>query len=72
MADNSLLVPVDAKTQDWPRKVANAINALLRRRSSPFDMFAAEPTDPTEGMTYYDTTTHKLRVYDGTIWQDGW
>lgn len=25
------LVPIDAKTTDWPRRVANAINALIGR-----------------------------------------
>jgi len=28
------------------------------------------PSSPTEGMVYYDGVTHKLRVYDGTIWVD--
>lgn len=26
-----LFVPVDGKGLDWPRKVANAVNSLLRR-----------------------------------------
>jgi hypothetical protein len=28
------------------------------------------PLTPTEGDIYMDSTTHKLRCYDGTIWND--
>jgi len=31
---------------------------------------AVAPTTPTEGQIYYDTATHKLRCYNGTIWND--
>lgn len=31
---SELLVPVDAKALDWPRKVANAINRLTRSQST--------------------------------------
>ena len=31
---------------------------------------SATPGAPTEGMVYMDSTTHKLRCYDGTIWND--
>lgn len=30
-----MTVPVDGGTLDWPRKVANAINGLLRRVETP-------------------------------------
>ncbi len=30
------------------------------------------PATPDEGDMYMDATTHKLRVYDGTIWHDLW
>ncbi|MEZ5083209.1 MAG: hypothetical protein R2750_07145 [Bacteroidales bacterium] len=30
----------------------------------------SEPDSPLEGMVYYDEATHKLRVFDGTNWQD--
>jgi hypothetical protein len=45
---------------------------LLSR--SPFRHFSAAPTSPTpvEGDCYYDTTTHKLRVHNGSGWQDCW
>jgi hypothetical protein len=32
----------------------------------------ATPGSPTEGMSYFDSTTKKLRVYDGTAWQNCW
>jgi hypothetical protein len=31
---------------------------------------AAAPVSPSEGEIYYDSSTHKLRVYDGTVWQN--
>jgi hypothetical protein len=31
-----------------------------------------EPTDPSEGDIYMDSSTHKLRVFDGTVWHDLW
>lgn len=69
-------VPVDAKRTDWPRLVANGVNyclkALSARQSFPFQSLDAEPASPTEGQTYYDTVMHKLRVYDGTGWQNAW
>jgi len=30
------------------------------------------PTTADEGDIYMDSTTHKLRVYDGTLWHDLW
>lgn len=30
------------------------------------------PSNPGEGDVYYDAILHKLRVYDGTIWQNCW
>lgn len=32
----------------------------------------ATPASPVEGQTYMDSTSHKLRTYDGTTWQDHW
>ncbi len=32
----------------------------------------SEPANPTEGDIYMDSTSHKLRVYDGTAWHDLW
>lgn len=71
-----LFVPVDGKTIDWPRKVANAINAARRalsdRSTVPFEMLAANPSSPVEGQTYYNTATHKVRTWDGSAWQNHW
>ena len=72
------LVPVDAKRVDWPRLVADAIKALHGRASAleaPTTITftpSSTPSAPTEGMTYMDSTTHKLRTYDGTAWQNHW
>jgi hypothetical protein len=33
---------------------------------------ASAPMAPTEGQAYYDTALHKLRVWDGTVWQNAW
>jgi hypothetical protein len=30
------------------------------------------PASVSEGMIYYDSDDHKLKVYDGTTWQDCW
>lgn len=32
----------------------------------------AAPASPTEGATYYDTTLHKTRTFDGANWQNHW
>lgn len=48
-------VPVDNRTLDWPRKVANAINVLIRR-------------DPRVGDVRY-TVLGGLEYFDGEAWQ---
>jgi len=30
------------------------------------------PSNPEKGSIYFDDTTNKLRVYDGSTWQDCW
>lgn len=30
------------------------------------------PASPTEGMCYWDDTTHKLTCWDGSAWQTAW
>lgn len=37
-----------------------------------FTPLASAPASPSEGWAYYDSTTHKLFVYDGTTWQACW
>lgn len=60
----------------WFRSAAILINSLLTSvettQTNPFQMLAAAPSTPVEGQAYYDMATHKLRVYDGTSWQDAW
>jgi len=34
-----------------------------------FPELSAAPTSPFENLTYYDTTLHQLRTWDGTAWQ---
>lgn len=109
---SGLQVPVDGKGQDWPRRVANAINPTLVKipamsasittlqgdvttaqgnittlqgnvttlqgqvaplvAGHPFQELASAPSSPTEGQTYYDTALHKVRTWDGSLWQDHW
>jgi hypothetical protein len=35
-----------------------------------FPVLAADPSSPIAGQTYYNSISHKLRTYDGTIWND--
>lgn len=37
-----------------------------------FTPLASAPSSPGEGWTYYDSTLHKLRVWDGAAWQACW
>ena len=69
---SELLVPVDNKSQDWPRRVANAINRLLARRLTPFELLDAAPANPTVGMTYFDMTLGKVRTWADDTWNDHW
>jgi hypothetical protein len=77
------MIPRYLSTSDWPRKVADEVNRLLVRvaaleGATAYSVDAVtftpttEPTSPTEGLTYMDSTSHKLRTYDGTTWQDHW
>lgn len=50
------VVPVDAKTTDWPRKVATAINRLIRFVETP-----------QTGQVRYEAGT--LEWWDGSAWQ---
>ena len=31
---------------------------------------ASAPVTPSEGMVYYNSTTKKMQVYNGTAWED--
>ena len=67
----SPVIPETFQNKDWPRRVAQAVNRLLRG-STGFERLPAAPADPFEGRSYYDTTDHMARTYDGTVWQDHW
>ena len=53
-----LLVGVDGKT------TVNDVMNLTPRSTAP--------TSPSQGDIYFDNTLNKLRVYDGTTWQNCW
>lgn len=64
-------VPESYTNKDWPRRVAQAVNRMLRG-SRGFERLAAAPADPFEGQSYYDLTDHISRTWDGSAWQDHW
>ncbi len=43
------------------------VNAVMR-----LEPIATAPTSPAKGDMYFDSTINKLRVYDGTVWQNCW
>jgi len=61
----------------WIRSAALAINSLIGALETftPGSIYfapQAAPTAPIEGQAYYDATLHKLRVWDGSTWQNCW
>lgn len=78
-----MTIPRYSRTTDWPRLVADAINALENKVKTLLGATAytvetitftpiAEPASPVEGMTYLDSTSDKLRTYAGGVWNDHW
>jgi hypothetical protein len=65
----SFLPPTATNMAEWVRKASATINGLLR---APFQSSDSAPQNPIEGQGYYDLTTHKARIFDGTIWRDLW
>lgn len=61
----------DTNLPRWIRSAALAINSLIRP-TSVFFAPGAVPPDPVEGQAYYDATSHKLRVWDGSAWNNCW
>lgn len=53
---------------DWMRMVALKVNPMLQ--GYPFMSLDTDPGSPTAGFTYYNTTTNKLRCYDGSAWNN--
>ena len=43
------------------------VNSVMR-----LEPIATAPASPGKGDMYFDSTLNKLRVYDGTAWQDCW
>jgi hypothetical protein len=43
------------------------VNAVMRLEPIP-----SPPANPSKGDMYFDSTINKLRVYDGTVWQNLW
>ena len=58
-----------ASIPDWMRMVAAAVNPSLN--GYPFLSLADDPPDPAHpGFTYYNTTTDKVRTWDGAAWNN--
>lgn len=66
-----MTIPETYRNMDWPRRVAQAVNGLLNGATG-FARRASAPSDPYEGQSYYDTTDHMARTWDGSAWQDHW
>jgi hypothetical protein len=63
----SLFIPPGSS--EFERRVAIAINLLLRRSLSPS---ATAPGNPQPGDAYFDTTDSIGKVWDGTAWKPLW
>jgi hypothetical protein len=63
----SLFLPPGSS--DFERRVAVAVNALLRRSLAPS---ATAPANPQPGDAYFDTGTSIGKVWDGSAWRPLW
>jgi hypothetical protein len=54
----------------WVRAVALALNKIIG--GYPYPFYEADPpiSGLKEGFTYWNTTTHKPRSFDGTVFVD--
>ena len=43
------------------------VNSVMR-----LEPIASSPSNPSKGDMYFDSTLNKLRVYDGSVWQNCW
>ncbi len=59
-----------ANVADWQRMVARDLNPLTQ--GYPFLQADSDPQSPDEGFTYYNTTIHVIRTWDGSVWRDHW
>ncbi|MNS86982.1 hypothetical protein D3C72_1209060 [compost metagenome] len=64
--NNSMALGTNAATTQSDQLVLGFSKGMVLPKS------ATAPGSPVEGQAYYDTTLHKLRVWDGTTWQNAW
>lgn len=59
-----------ASLPDWQRMVAQDLNPITQ--GFPYLQLSSDPASPTAGFTYYNTTTGRVRTYDGVAaaWKD--
>ena len=62
-------ITLGASILDVSRNV-NISGTLDIQESIRLTPLSVPPGSPVEGMMYYDVTSHKLRVYNGTDWQN--
>ena len=56
--------------EDWQRIVARDVNPVLN--GYPYMSLSADPSDVSAGFTYYNTTSNKVRTWDGSAWNNHW
>ena len=80
------MIPETARRPDWPRLVKQEhdrheglirkLEARIAALEAPITKIVFVPTttpaSPVAGMTYMDSTTLKLRTYNGTAWNNLW
>ena len=71
MGSQKVSVPATwSNVPDWMRMVARDLNPLVQ--GYPYMQLDSEPTDVEEGFTFYDTTAHVGKTWDGTSWRSHW
>jgi trimeric autotransporter adhesin len=76
---NRLIINNNANTSDIPLIYGEFDNSLVHLNANvnirdvlKLTPKASAPANPSEGDIYYNSTTHKLMVYDGTNWMACW
>jgi hypothetical protein len=54
----------------WQAIVAQFVNPILR--GYPFKSLDTDPGNVEAGYTYFNTTSGKVRTWDGAAWNDHW
>lgn len=57
-----------ASMPDWMRIVSAQVNPVLN--GYPYIQLDADPAAPLPGFTYYNSTTGKVRTWDGSAWNN--